>query len=430
MNLQITQKLSVYVKREFKGHIHISSYMTLRLSEDPKVHETFNVFDSLKDRKNFVIAFSGGKDSTALSILFYEWLLSRNQKGKHVFFVHNDTESEFDVLEDYAIKFLHEICAKINETGNTCIEYVTRPKGNFYWRSIFLGYVASTTNFRWCIYDLKVSPNKRSLKNLIKKYGDLVLFTGHREDESIARKISIQRNSCGLGTVDCASAFYLKVFMKGVTKVAPIKKWNLEDVWKYLRSKKEEFNIDTLFDVMYKNASSRWGCWHCTVVKIQKSVYNLDEYYFPLEALRILYRTISDLERFRLRKDWGYSKLGALTPKGRAILMYGTKIVENMGIKLYGLDFKVEGTHNLREIMFELDEDIADKEVMIIAKELKSRVNRIVPIGVLRSQRMTKADEEMILQTAENNVALNVLRIHSSRDHFRDLVHSIREMMS
>ncbi len=72
--------------------------MTLRLSEDPKVHETFSVFDDLKDRKNFVIAFSGGKDSTLLSILFYEWLTSRNQKGKHVFFVHNDTESEYDVL--------------------------------------------------------------------------------------------------------------------------------------------------------------------------------------------------------------------------------------------------------------------------------------------------------------------------------------------
>jgi len=56
--------------------------MVLRLSEDPKVRETFNVFDTLKDRKNFVVAFSGGKDSTLLSILFYEWLVSRNQKGK------------------------------------------------------------------------------------------------------------------------------------------------------------------------------------------------------------------------------------------------------------------------------------------------------------------------------------------------------------
>jgi hypothetical protein len=181
---------------------------------------------------------------------------------------------------------------------------------------------------------------------------------------------------------------------------------------------------------MYKDASSRWGCWHCTLVKVQKSIYNLDERYFPLEAFRILYRTISDLERFRLRKDWGYSQLGALTPQGRAILMYATKVVEERGIKLYGLDFKLEGTHNLREIMFELDEDIADREVMTIARELKSRASRIVPVGVLRSQRMTEEDEEIIFRTAENNVALNVLRIHSSRDHFRDLVHSVRDEMS
>jgi len=37
--------------------------------------------------------------------------------------------------------------------------------------------------------------------------------------------------------------------------------------------------------------------------------------------------------------------------------MYGTKVIENIGIKLYGLDFKLEETHNLREIMFELGEE-------------------------------------------------------------------------
>jgi len=404
--------------------------MTFRLSEYPKVHETFSVFDSLKDRKNFVIAFSGGKDSTLLTILFYEWLTSRNQKGKHVFFVHNDTESEFDVLENYAIKFLHEICAKINESGNVCVDYITKPRGNFYWRSIFLGYAASTTSFRWCVNHLKVLPNERSLKDLVSRYGDLVLFTGHREDESATRKMIMKKNSCGLGSVDCASAFYLKVSMDGVTKVAPIRKWSLDDVWVYLRAKREEFGIDTLFEVMYKDATSRWGCWHCTLVKVQKGVYNLDERYFPLEAFRILYRTISDLERFRLKKDWGYSKLGALTPQGRAILMYATKVVEGTGIKLYGLDFKLKETHNLREIMFNLDEDVADREVMTIGRELKSRASRIVPVSVLRSQRMTEEDEEIILRTAENNAALNILRIHSSRDHFRDLVNSVRDEMS
>jgi len=402
--------------------------MTLRLTEDPKVGETFSVFDSLKDKKNFVIAFSGGKDSTLLSILFYEWLTSRGQKGKNVFFVHNDTESEFDVLEDYAMKFLHEICTKINESGNVCVDYVTKPSGNFYWRSIFMGYVASTTNFRWCINVLKVSPNERSLKELVSNYGDLVLFTGHREDESATRKAIMKRNSCGLGSVDCASAFYLKVSMDGVTKVAPIRKWSLDDVWRYLRAKRGEFGIDTLFEVMYKDMSSRWGCWHCTLVKVQKGVYNLDERYFPLEAFRILYRTISDLEQFRIRKDWGYSSLGALTPKGRAILMYAAKVVEYTGIKLYGLDFKL-GTHSLREIMFELDEDVADREVMTMAKELKSRASRIVPVSILRSQRMTEEDEEIISRTAEKNVALNILRIHSSTDHFRDLLHGIRDEM-
>jgi 3'-phosphoadenosine 5'-phosphosulfate sulfotransferase (PAPS reductase)/FAD synthetase len=87
-------------------------------SLNEKILETFSVLDSLKHEKNFAIAFSGGKDSTILSILIYEWLRSRDMKGKRVIFVHNDTLSELDVLEGYARSFLEKICGLVKDSGN------------------------------------------------------------------------------------------------------------------------------------------------------------------------------------------------------------------------------------------------------------------------------------------------------------------------
>jgi 3'-phosphoadenosine 5'-phosphosulfate sulfotransferase (PAPS reductase)/FAD synthetase len=109
---------------------------------DKKIHETFQVLDLLRYEKNFAVAFSGGKDSTLLSILLYEWLKSRGVKDKNIIFIHNDTLSELDLLEEYARSFLERMCKLIKETGNECMLVFTRPIHNFYWRVIVAGYPA------------------------------------------------------------------------------------------------------------------------------------------------------------------------------------------------------------------------------------------------------------------------------------------------
>jgi len=197
--------------------------MTMSLL-DKRILETFLLLDSLKHEKNFAIAFSGGKDSTLLSILLYEWLRSRGVRDKNIIFIHNDTLSELDLLEDYARSFLERMCKLIKETGNECESLITKPSHNFYWRVIVAGYSAPNFIFRWCVNHLKVIPNKNVLDDLLRRYGKVVLLTGHREDESSSRAKIIKHNSvCGLNEMSCNSSFFLKIDVKGATKVMPIK---------------------------------------------------------------------------------------------------------------------------------------------------------------------------------------------------------------
>ena len=388
-----------------------------------KVSETFRVLDLLRTEKNFAVAFSGGKDSTLLSILLYEWLKERGVKGKKVVFIHNDTLSELDILEDYARSFLNRMCKLIRETGNCCEILFTRPEHNFYWRVIVAGYPAPNFIFRWCVNHLKVIPNKNALNRLVKQYGKVVLLTGHREDESASRAKIIKHNmTCGLGEMSCNSSFFLKVDIKDVVKVMPIKDWTLDEVWEFLEDGRDEFALDPLFEMYGGNKEARYGCWHCTLVKIQKNIYNLSPSYLYLEGARILYRVISDMEEMRLKKDWGRTKLGPLNALGRGIMLKAFPIVEELsGVRLYGLDEEYLEGYSLRDVFYELEPSKADEIILKSTKRMRDKKNRVIPIEKIREVSVTQSVKEKIVSLAQNNVAYTFLTI-KGKEFFHDIL--------
>ena len=65
-----------------------------------KLNETLHLLDLFRNEKRFMLAYSGGKDSTLVSILFFRWLSMRGLTGKEVNVIHNDTQSELDILEN------------------------------------------------------------------------------------------------------------------------------------------------------------------------------------------------------------------------------------------------------------------------------------------------------------------------------------------
>jgi len=404
----------IYIK------LHLSMTMSLL---DKKIHETFQVLDLLKYEKNIAIAFSGGKDSTLLSILLYEWLRNRGVRDKNIIFIHNDTLSELDLLEEYARSFLGRMCKLISELGNECLSMISKPTHNFYWSVVVAGYPAPNFSFRWCVNRLKIIPNKNLLDELVRRYGKVILLTGHREDESAFRARMIKRNSvCGLNETSCNSSFFLKIDVRDAMKVMPIKNWTLDDVWRFLENVRDEFKLNQLFELYGGNKEARYGCWHCTLVKIPKNIYNLSPFYLYLEGARVLYRVISDMEIMRLEKNWGRTKLGPLNALGRAIMLKSFPIVEELsGKRLYGLDEEYLGNYTLREVFYQLEPSIANKLIWDSAKGIRDKEIRLIPIEKIRDTKVTEEIKKEIEEKAKENFAYLFLTARG-KGYFHDIL--------
>ncbi|MCI4409121.1 MAG: phosphoadenosine phosphosulfate reductase family protein [Thermofilum sp.] len=382
-----------------------------------KVRETFRLLDTLRNENAFAVAFSGGKDSTLLSILLYEWLRDRNIKNKEIIFIHNDTLSEIDILEEYVRSFLNRICDLIRGSGNNCSTVITKPGHSFYWHVIVAGYPAPSYSFRWCSNRLKIIPNKEALNELLKRYKSVVLLTGHREDESPLRSRAIKHNS--------VSSFFLKSDIDGVIKAMPVKHWRLNDVWEFLESVKNEYGLGQLFYLYGDNKESRYGCWFCTLVKIQKNIYNLSSDYLYFEGVRIIYKTISNMENMRLKKSWGRSELGPLNVIGRGIMLKAFTVLEELSKKkLYGLDEDFIDSYTIREVFYYLDPPKANGLIWKSAVNLRDKEIRLIPIEKIRAVKVTGEIKAEIEKKAEENPAFTYL-ISKGKGYFYNVLEKI-----
>jgi len=344
-----------------------------------KVYATFD--KSIAINSNITLAYSGGKDSTVLAILLYRWVKERGITGLNITLLHNDTLSEIDLMEKWARKFMLDFKSRMAELGNGVTVKVVTPTGidTFYWRALVRGYPAPSRNFRWCVNLLKMQPTKNGTFNL----GTNLMMTGLREFESKERvKLVRQRyGSCPLGPSKCLAYYFLAHDDGTSHKIVPIRDWSNADVWEVLRTT-EEFDIADLL-YLYGCDEARYGCWHCTLVRVQWGLHALEKKYLYYDALRLLYRRISDDHALRMRKNRGYSKLGALNAAGRSMLLHLISITEERSkIRMYGLDeAKVNGV-SLRKLFFELDGRSARKVVRLADPGLNPK--RYVSIADIR----------------------------------------------
>ena len=297
------------------------------------------------------LAYSGGKDSTALAILVKDYVNSGGNIKK-VTLIHNDTMSETDLMEQWARQFMSSYSEEMGELNVEVEKIITRPDpfNTFYWRVFVRGYPAPTFSFRWCVYELKIRPTRGVIPD------GSVLLVGLRDDESSSRSGSNKRKFtvCSISHGDCMADRYMAE--NNVIKVAPIRNWTEADIWNYLKEKELSNGLFSL----YFNDKVRYGCWHCTLIKTQWSL-RLDKRYAYFDALRLLYRALSDIKELRMTKKVGYSTLGALRMNARALLLkflLKTEILS--GITLYGLDESTINGYSLREIFTKLEQEEAD----------------------------------------------------------------------
>jgi len=355
-----------------------------------RIENVYTLFTKvIKPRSRVIIAYSGGKDSTALLILFYNWLRHYTPKDIEIILLHNDTLGEIPPMELWARKCMKQAEHLFEELGHTAKTVITSPQltDTFYWRVIIRGYPAPSYNFRWCVKLLKRDPTRKTLQNSTSSTeGKTILLTGLRESESIDRIKAIRQRygGCSSGAGKCLAYFLSAEPFDRVEKIAPLRNWEDIDVWSFL-SLDSPFEITDLLD-LYSCEGARYGCWHCTLVKVQWGLHSLnDDKYLYLDAARLIYRKVSDIPLLRKHKKTGYSKFGALNAAGRAIMFHLFEIVEKIsGVRLYGLDeAKTLSGISLRELFYQ--SSIEQAEEIINSEDYKIDPKRYVHFSEIKA---------------------------------------------
>ncbi|WP_447767569.1 hypothetical protein [Sphingobacterium faecium] len=112
------------------------------------------------NRRPWIVAFSGGKDSTAMLMLVWEALAQLNdieRKTREVYVICNNTLVENPRVLQFVNKQLNTIQEKSIELGMPFkVDHTTPQLENSFWVNLIgKGYPAPTNMFRWCTDRLK-----------------------------------------------------------------------------------------------------------------------------------------------------------------------------------------------------------------------------------------------------------------------------------
>ena len=243
----------------------------------------------------WVIAYSGGKDSTMVLQLVCEFLLSlpKDKHNKEIHIVSNDTRVESPVISQHLDKSL-ELLKKFQQEHSLPIKVqktVPADNDSFWVNLIGRGYIPPTRVFRWCTSKMKIEPTNKYIKNFIDRNGEVVLLLGVRTSESTSRGRSIRKH-----TNDDGTRYNPHSMMPKCLIYRPIIDIENEEIWQLLLQRPSLWggNNRELITI-YRNAaggecptvlseddapscgssSVRFGCWTCTVISKDRSLGGL-----------------------------------------------------------------------------------------------------------------------------------------------------------
>lgn len=275
-----------------------------------------------RDSRAWVVAFSGGKDSTLLLQLVYELLLDLGKDAtKTVHVVSSDTGVEAPNVSAYLGKVLIQIQEGANKNGLPLRVHLVKPAPHegFWAKLIGAGYPSPTRWFRWCTTNMKIKPSRRVIEDITKTHGSVILLLGTRIDESSDRGKRIQGRE---STIDGLNPHHE---IPNALVATSISNWTTEQVWDYLFTNNpppwggsHDFLLDLyrqaaggecpiVFDLSTPSCGgSRFGCWTCTVVKEDKSMQGFiqsgEASFVPLNDFRDKLKKVRELDTWRASK--------------------------------------------------------------------------------------------------------------------------------
>ncbi|MCY4228103.1 MAG: DNA phosphorothioation system sulfurtransferase DndC [Gammaproteobacteria bacterium] len=242
----------------------------------------------------WVVAYSGGKDSTLLLQLIWEMLLSlpEHNRQRKVYVIGNDTLVESPLVIRHLRDTISTIAYAAAAAGLPIKTQITKPHidQTFWVNVIGRGYIPPTRNFRWCTDRMKIVPTSQLLKRLISIHKRTILLVGTRKSESVNRRRNMSKHGVSGVKMNPHSS------VDGCRMFAPLAEFEDDDVWVLLLQRKPPWggahrNLITL----YRNAgggecplvltkddapscgttSPRFGCWTCTVISKDRSLRGL-----------------------------------------------------------------------------------------------------------------------------------------------------------
>lgn len=247
-----------------------------------------------RHRHPWIVAYSGGKDSTLLLQLVWEIIadLPAEDRTRRVLVVGNDTLVESPLVIRHLRESLGVIGSAAEREGLPIKTEITEPciDQTFWVNVIGRGYIPPTRNFRWCTDRMKILPTNRLLERITRDAKGTVLLVGSRRAESQNRRRTMSRRRVSSrrmnphGTVD------------GCRMFVPLADLSDDDVWITLMQRKPPWGgTHRRLITLYRNAgggecplvitkeqapscgssSPRFGCWTCTVVQKDRSLRGL-----------------------------------------------------------------------------------------------------------------------------------------------------------
>lgn len=269
-----------------------------------KSNDKFDIFEEIieemtyvykHDARPWLIGYSGGKDSSLLVSLVVETVLrlSKQERTKKIFIVSSDTGVENPVVK----KYMHSSSAKINEfskkfNANIQADIIYPEVNQSFWSLVIgLGYpTPEPPGFRWCTERLKIHPMNKYTNAIIEEYGEVVLLLGVRKAESLSRKRSISSREIAGKLLtphnDIAKAYVYnplteipnELVWEYLLRGNGVSSWGVD--MKYLFSLYQGEDLGEEQSVVGQvdkdkipiTGNSRFGCWCCTIVKVDKSL--------------------------------------------------------------------------------------------------------------------------------------------------------------
>lgn len=294
------------------------------------------------DRRPWIIAFSGGKDSTLVLQLVIELLHElEDSEYKRIYVLTTDTRVEAPNITRYVEETLRKISdhVKASSLPVKTILVKPNPEESFWGKLIGKGYPSPTRWFRWCTSNMKIKPARRAIESITREYGSVILLLGTRMDESSSRRIRMSDRTYSERRLNPHHE------IPNALVATPIANWSNDEVWEYLFTHNPppwEGSHDFMLN-LYRQAAggecpvvldlntpscggSRFGCWTCTVVKQDQSMQGFIEsgetWMRPLNSFRNWLKEIRDDERYRMcEKRDGREGPGPFTFEARKMIL-------------------------------------------------------------------------------------------------------------